>query len=357
MVERVLIRRPEVLTEAFMPSALLGRDRQIEELRMCLAPSLKQRKPINAWLCGSPGTGKTAVARHVLESIAEEHPVRGVYINCWEYRTLYLVSDKIVREQRIMFAEKTEAALKLERFARSLGSKPFVIVLDEIDKPTPVERNAILYNLSSIGNVGLICICNSRYFLVSLDQRILSRLAARQIVFQPYTSQQLVEILKDRAEEALEKDAWSVETLVEIARLSEGDARVAIQTLKNAAELAEARRGAAISPEDIGNGFSVAKELKLHYLLKSLTEHHRLIYELIKEAGTSGILSNALWESYLQRCSQSGKRPVAMRTFSSYVSTLLSVGLVQDERAPVRGNLRLLKASWLQPFVNRHERG
>ncbi|MEM4185604.1 MAG: hypothetical protein QXE50_08180, partial [Nitrososphaerota archaeon] len=279
---------------------------------------------------------------HVLD-VMHRQGVKGVYVNCWENKTLYFVADRIVREQRILFAEKTEAVLKLERFQRTLGNKPFVLVLDEIDKPVPAERDAILYHLSGIGNVGLVCICNSRSFLLSLDQRILSRLGLRAIGFEPYSQEEMRAILKERAEAGLRKGTWDEETLLGIVRLSEGDARVAIQTLKNAAESAEARRSPAIGEEDITGGYGIARELKQHYLLSGLTEHHRIIFDLVKAAGEQGVLSNTLWQSYLNRCTERGKKPVATRTFSAYIATLLGLGLIQEERAPLRGNLRLLK--------------
>ena len=142
-----------------------------------------------------------------------------------------------------------------------------------MDKPAPKDRNAILYNLSKIGNVGLICICNTRYFLLNLDQRILSRIALRQINFKPYTTEEILGILEARARESLTLDSWSRETLQRIAALSDGDARVAIQTLKNAAETSEAQRSRVILESHIDTGYSSARELKQHYLLSSFPSH------------------------------------------------------------------------------------
>lgn len=92
-----IILKPEVLDEDYVPAALVARDPQIEELKLCLAPALKGRKPLNAWLYGKPGTGKTVVAKYVLEQLIEQTSVRGIYVNCWEYRTLFAIADKLVR--------------------------------------------------------------------------------------------------------------------------------------------------------------------------------------------------------------------------------------------------------------------
>ena len=79
------------------------------------------------------------------------------------------------------------------------------------------------------------------------------------------------------------------------------------------------------------------------YFHTSLTEHHRTIFEMVGDGGESGVFSNALWLSYLKHCTELGKRPVAARTFSAYVSTLMSLGLIEAERAPTRGNVRILR--------------
>ena len=40
-----------------------------------------------------------------------------------------------------------------------------------------------------------------------------------------------------------------------------------------------------------------AKELKDHYILGTLTKHHRLILDVVKDAGKDGLLANYLWQA------------------------------------------------------------
>jgi len=339
--EYTIIRDPEILGEDYVPPNIPGRDPQLKELTLCLRPALKKKKPINAWLYGKPGTGKTALARYVLRQLESDTAVCGTYINCWEYNTLYAVIDKIIRDLRILLAEKLSTAFKLERFEKHLRNEPFVIVLDEIDQPPPKERNAIIYNLCSIGSVGLICICNSRYFLFSLDERIKSRMNAQQIEFQPYSLKDLVFILEQRAEFGLVPDTWTKKILEQIADLSEGDARVAIQTLKNAAQFAEADNSKAIKEEHVKKGWNSAKGLRKTYLLDKLTEHHKILYSIIEKQ--KEIASGELWESYLNECRAAKKRPIALRTYNAYINKLCETGLIKPERAAIRGNVRVFR--------------
>jgi len=212
----------------------------------------------------------------MFQEFKREAYVSGVYVNCWENNSYYSVLDKLVRELRILGAEKLNTSYKLERLELFLGNKPFVIVLDEIDQPKAKERDSIIYNLCNIGNVGLVCVCNSRSVLYSMDERIRSRLNAKQIEFNPYTEDDLAYIL-EKAELALHPDSWKRKTLTRIASLAEGDARVAIQTMKNAAYNAENDLRQKIKENHIREGYNSAKDIKKTYLLNKLTTHHRLL--------------------------------------------------------------------------------
>jgi len=339
--EPAVVTNPDILGETYVPPDIPAREPQIQELSHCLSPALRKKKPIHAWIFGKPGTGKTLIAKFILRKIEREAYVDGVYVNCWEQNSYYSVLDKLVRELRILGAEKLNTSYKLERLELFLGQKPFVIVLDEIDQPHLRERDSIIYNLCNMGNVGLICVCNSRSVLYSMDERIRSRLNAKQIEFRPYTEDDLAYILERRAELALNPDFWNRKTLDRIAELAEGDARVAIQTLKNAAYNAENELSRKIKEKHIREGYNSAKDIKKTYLLNKLTTHHRLLYDLVKERKT--IHSGHLWKVYLERCAELNKQAIALRPFSEYMNKLIELDLVQWDRALVRGKVRVFK--------------
>jgi len=339
--ESSIITNPDLLCETYIPVDIPAREPHINELTCCLRPAIEKKKPMHAWLFGKPGTGKTLMAKYILRKIKKEAYVNGVYINCWEQNSYYSVLDKLVRELRILGAEKLNTSYKLERLEAYLGNMPFIIVLDEIDQPKASERDSIIYNLCNIGNIGLICVCNSRTILYSMDERIKSRLNAKQIGFNQYTEDDLAYILKRRAELALYPGSWSEKKLNRIAELAEGDARVAINTLKNSAYSAENDLSSKIKDKHIKEGYNSAKDIKKTYLLNKLTTHHRLFYELVKEKKT--IHSGQLWKVYLEKCTKLKKQPIALRTYSEYMNKLIELDLVQWDRALVRGKVRVFK--------------
>jgi cell division control protein 6 len=348
-----MIVEHSILRESYIPEKLFDRETQVQEILRCLSPLLKGRKPLNLWLYGEPGSGKTATAFYLLNHLKEKAGIKGVLINCWQKDSFYEVLDEIISQLRILGAEEHRTSMKLERLRRYLNDQPFVIVLDEIDQLKPSERSTTLYNLDSLGNVGIVCISNSRHPLFELEERVRSRLNPYTMFFPAYFSGTLVEILTYRAEIALVAGVWSKKALRQIAEMASGDARIAIRTLQAAAELAENERLDAISTHTLKRQWDNAREATQDYILKSLTEDHRILYQIVKRQGQ--ILSGDLWQQYFQHCAQLKRKPLAPRTFSDYANRLAQVGLITSERARVKGKVRLFKITATVPVARLHK--
>ncbi|MFQ6115431.1 MAG: Cdc6/Cdc18 family protein [bacterium] len=335
---REIIVTPEALSEDYLPPHLFGREREMKELAFAIEPATKGRSPLNCLVSGAPGMGKTVVAKHLLKKLNEETSIRSEYLNCWSKGTLYAILCHLTEKWRLLGCELQSTKVKLEKVESCLQSKPFVLVLDEIDLLHQRERNAILRAFLDIENLGLVCICNSaEQVLLTLDDRVRSRFMASKIYFKPYSYETLVEILTQRAEHALYKDSWSMDVLKLIARLSRGDARIAIQTLRLAGEIAETQNN-SIQLKHIQSAYKRTRTLKKTYLLKRLSEHHLLIYQILLKH--PGILSGELWDNYLEGCKRNRQQPVAPRTFRDYLEKLSTLKLIRSQRASVRGRVR-----------------
>ena len=333
--------RPNLFHEDYIPADITGREMQIKEISYCLEPAYRKMKPMHAWLYGESGTGKTIVAKYLLKRCQRNAHLDGIYVNCWEYNSYFSILDKLVRDLRILGAEKLNTAFKLERFQQFIGKKPFLIILDEIDQIKHPEADAVIYNLCTHENIGLFCISKSRLALYSLDERIQSRLDARQIAFGPYSENELFKILMARALFSLRPGSYSENTLRFISKLAEGNARTAIQTLRNAAYIADNEQSPNIKLVHIKNGYNSSKDMERSYLLNRLNSHQRLLYELVKE--NKEINSGELWREYLERCKKLQKHPIAIRTYSEYMNKLIEMELVYWDRALVRGKVRVFK--------------
>jgi cell division control protein 6 len=338
-----ILLNPSFFHEEYFPTSIIGRESQLRELELCLMPARQGKKPLHAWLFGGSGSGKTTIAKHFLQKLEREAWIKATCINCWEYNSHYAIVDKLTRDLRILGADKLHTTYKMERLQNYIGKRPLLIFLDEIDRLPCRDRNGVLYNLCAIENAGLFCISACRAVLFSLEDRVKSRLSPKLIEFSSYSSDILIDILKQRANLGLNQDVWDFKILEKIAAISEGNARVGIQVLKNAAYNAENERSDSIEIKHINHGFVHARNFKKKAILSRLTSNHRVLYELIKE--NKEIESGKLWKLYLQKCSELDKKPIALRTYSEYMNKLIELDLIKWERALVRGKVRIFRVN------------
>lgn len=335
-----IIKDTTPLSEDYIPTGFPGRGEQEQTLLNNLLPSLIKDKPFHTWVHGPPGSGKSSVVKSVLGKL-EEHGFKTVYVNGWSAQTFFSVLDTILDELRALVGEKREIAFKFERLNRIAKENLLVIALDEVDQIFLKERNAALYNLFRLQNTGIICLSNSRAAFLALDPRVCSRFQPYFLEFPAYSEKQLVGILQERAERSLEPESWCKKDLERIGRSVEGDARIAIQALRVASYAADKQMASHIRTVDIKKGLRKSSELRKRYVLKSLSEHHRLLYKIVKDA--QQITSAEIWKKYQAQACKKGLKPMARRTFNHYKQYLVRNRLLEERQEVGRRNNRVLR--------------
>ncbi|WIA29405.1 hypothetical protein OEZ86_011909 [Tetradesmus obliquus] len=166
------------------------------------------------YICGVPGTGKTALVKEVLAGVREEARAAGTQfasINCLQLPSPQHVFSRLWEKlsgQHMGPARARDALMQLFGVGAGAGSSrrrySTIIVLDEIDMLMTKDQ-AVLYQLfdwpSQPGSrLAIIGISNTH----DLDQRVLPRIASRldqaKLAFAPYAVAQLVAIVQDRLE-------------------------------------------------------------------------------------------------------------------------------------------------------------
>jgi len=341
MIDHSIVMKTDVFREDFLPETVIRRGRERKAIERSLYPSAWRRRPLHMWLYGESGSGKTFVCRRTLQGWAREHVVETAYINCWQSNTLYKAAEDLVEQLTILMAEPQSTSFKLERIRRHIADKPCVIVLDEIDRAFPSDRTAIIRGLCALGSVGLICISLGLEAFYALPKGVQTRLSPQMVAFQSYSVSDLGAILQDRAEAGLKAGSWTRGALQKIARLAEGDARLAIQTLRSASEIAEAEGSPIMRTPHVRAAWHSINKPPRECVLAGLTLDHRLLYQVIKEKGA--VTSGELYRLYRLVCTRLARKAIAARTFSDYANRLALSGLVTSERARVRGKVRLFR--------------
>ncbi len=337
-----IVIRPEIFHETFVPTSLPERAKQVDDLAWCLAPLLKRNGPTHAWLHGPAGSGKTAVVRHVVEACSKKANIPTAWVNGFDRRTVHAILDRVLSSQRVLGVEARSTAFKIDRLHSHLAGKPIIIVLDEIDRVATLDRNDVLYNLLADSRTCLICVATSTRPLAFLDPRVRSRFNPQIISFPAYSEIELVAILLGKVEFGLKDGACDEKTIAGLAHAAAGDARVAIQALRNAARLAEKEHSARIQEKHVELALASTRQVKDAQTMASLTQHHRLLAQIVRARGE--ITSGELLADYRAACAAKQLQPIASRTFIDYMNTLVRVNLVSAEWSVKKGRTRLFRA-------------
>jgi len=342
-VEGHLIEDGNLLSPETVAGEPIGREEESEQLRTCLAPMLRGESALNTWVSGPPGSGKTLLARCAVQEACGGAGTRvAAYVNCWQHRSLYSVLQTIIDELKVLGAEAQDTNIKMDRIRQALRGRPFTFILDEIDRPMPAQREEIIYGLLSLPKGALACIANGTQALATMDERVRSRLSPVVIRLSPYSAKELEAILTDRARRALAPDSWTPAVLNRIAAAANGDARVAIQVLRQAAAAAEMYGNTKLTPRLVEQCLRPWHLVQEEARLVGLSEHEKILVEQVKQHSPLG--ASELARHYVACCQGRNIRPMARRTFTKYLGRLSAAGLLETSGEPAGPGGRIVRA-------------
>jgi cell division control protein 6 len=211
-----------------------------------------------------------------------------------------------------------------------------VLVIDEIDSLVDKNGDDILYNftranerISQGGFISLIGISNSLIFKDKLDPRVRSSLSEEEMVFNPYTVEQLRKILSDRAKLAFNDDIMTeaaINLCAAIAGKENGDARRAIDLLRVAAEIAERERMSKIDEKYIRLAQEKIEIDTNYEVIRNSTTHTKLVILAIIKSKNG--ITGEVYEIYSSLCNNSEQEPLTQRRITQIISELDQLGLV-----------------------------
>jgi cell division control protein 6 len=339
-----LFKNRDVLRAEYIPPRLPFREEQITTIAQILSPLLHGSKCSNLLLYGKTGTGKTAVARYVLQKLQETAstqniPLISAYTNTrvagTEYRTLYDIARHVSVDIPFTGLALREASERILNKIDLMSSNA-VFVLDEVDYLVKNYGDNLLYELTRAnerlkkGSISLIGISNDLKFKELLDPRVLSALSEEEIVFPPYTAEELRVILKERANLAFNEgviDDAAINLCAALAAQEHGDARRAVDLLRVAGEVAE-REGASIVQEiHVRLALQKIDQDRMVDALTSLPIQQKLILITILDSG-EGSSTGEIYTKYSNLCKKLGIEVLTQRRVSGLISELDMLGLV-----------------------------
>jgi archaeal cell division control protein 6 len=344
---RALFQNRDALSPDFVPENLPFREGQIRQVAQILAPALHGSKPSNLLLYGKTGTGKTAVARLVVEKLRAQDASKQTaicYVNTrissTEYRTLAKIAESLPLDQdKRIPGTGLSIGTVLERIFSAIKTNNvhLILVLDEIDYLVNAYGDDVLYQFTRAGEhvepgfFTIVGISNDLKFKDELDPRVLSSLGEEELVFPPYTTDELYAILAARAKITFKAGVVPNAILNLCAALAgseHGDARRAVDLLRVAGEIAEREGKHQVTEECLRRASERVESNRVEDALRSLPIQNKLIL-LTASKFPSGTNTGDLYLTYEGLARHLGIEALTQRRVSGILAELDLLGLLE----------------------------
>jgi len=297
---------PKALLPSYIPDRILHREKELNELFMCLKNSA------NAFVYGPSGSGKSVMIKKAIEDFSDLSKTKAVYIDCSLYQTTNAIFHETLLFLNNIVSSKSnyELTKRLKAKIRNLDS-PLTICLDHFEYLKELET---LNRILSLG-VDLIIIAETYDSHRKLNQSIKASIT-NLIEIPSYTTDQVFEILMERAEEALEKYTYSEEAIRKIAETSSGNVKLALNLLKSQALKAESEGKDSIDDVEFNFENDCPND--------KLSDDERTLIKILKE--WKSLPGGRLFDFYREQA----RYPKGERSFRNYMQNLCLKGLVKN---------------------------
>jgi len=314
------------LKTQYLPEQFVDRDQEAAALKSAFS-NITETSSRNLHIYGPRGTGKTHLTHSVLEELPDR--VNTCFVLCsrhdTEYKALKQIYRGITREEISSGYHVSDLQRKVEERTRATET---VVVLDEVDFLLLNDGDSLLYYLSRIDNpekLNIITI-SSNHSQLPLEERTKSSLQPQRINFPAYTGEELYEVLRQRAEDALISRSVHRNALTYIASTT-SNIKYGLHLLQTAARQTDD----IINEELIQKLQDHAHREYVEELLEPFTDHHRQLYQAIEELAEEqdgAIRSGSIYSRYKKRC---GEDALSQRRISDYLKQLEILDLIDAE--------------------------
>lgn len=339
-----ILKDSRVLSSDYIPDKLPFREGQIIAIGQSLAPLLKGTKCSNLLLYGKTGTGKTVVSHYVIDKLSQRArasnlKIRLAYTNTRVSGTSYRVLSDLAAavDLDIPFTGLAIGEVLQRVFTKISQNDYFIVfILDEIDYLVKTYGDNLLYELTrssdilSSGFLSIIGISNDLQFKEYLDPRVLSSLSEEEVVFPPYTAEEIKSILQQRAEIAFDNggvSAGAINICAALAGSEHGDARRAVDLLRVSAEVAEREGAEQLEEKHVRIALQKIERDRIYDALVSLPLQAKVLLLSVLNC-KSNTTTGEVYERYQHTCKKIGIESLTQRRTSSLLSELDLLGLV-----------------------------
>ncbi len=347
----------------YVPENYKYRDSQMESLAICIRPALKEGRPVNAVILGSCATGKTTAIKKIFEMVENSsEQVICCYINCQLHITRFGIFSQIYNKIFGHYPPETGVPFsriyqKIMQYLQS-EKKALIIALDDVNYLFHSKNaNKIFYDVLRAYEefpgvrTGIFAVLSDIEFRHTLDKNVNSVFIPQEIVFSPYTRNQMFDILKERVKIGFYPNVISDEILEQITDYASenGDLRIGIDLLRISGNRAEAEASRNVKVKHLGEALKSSGPLNLINILKSLSKPEYELLEMISNADEEFLRAGELYEVFKK------KNKSSYSSFNRILEKLEFLRLIDTKFTGkgIRGNSRLIILRFSQKEINK----
>jgi cell division control protein 6 len=345
---------------------IYARDGQLAAEARAFRDTLEGERPPDLLLYGPSGTGKTLTVKSVANKVKERAKQKDIVFDfvAVNFKTMESHTlDRAVWKLGYQTAKKAGVAWNIPRKGVSTDAKyvrlyeivdehfeSLVFILDEIDALTGHRNDdepaysRLLYSLSRVMTeqhvdtlISTVVVTNYPKFRENLDSRTDSSYNPNGIHFSDYDANELIEIL-DRRRDAFKEDALEngvVELVAAYGAQNEGDARRAIDLLRDAGEIANRKDDSKVREEHVqAANDSVVKNRVLEIVGGMSLQKKLSLYAAatVADVNDGAAPSPVVYRVYKSICEMSGRETYTQETVNGHINKADTYGVLKSER-------------------------
>lgn len=342
------------LSEEYVPDTLVGRDEELTEYFNALQPVIENENPSNLLLYGKSGVGKTASTRYLLQQLKEDSKkidaltLHTLTVNCENHNTSYQAVVSLVNALRddedaipsTGYPQSKVIEFLIDEINALNGT--LLIVLDEVDA---LNDDTLLYRLTRAREdgyvtgtyLGVIGISNDLKYRDRLRPKVRSSLCEKTVLFAPYNASELQKVIEQRIDTAFQDgvvDQSAVTACAAYGSRNSGDARLALDLLQQAGDLARTANDEVVTDEHVIEARKQIERDRVIDTVQNYSQHgkYTLLSLLQLDAdGETPCRSRVVQRRYRRLCEEEGLEPVSERAIRDYLAELDSLGIISSE--------------------------
>ncbi|MUV58589.1 cell division control protein 6 [Halogeometricum rufum] len=345
--DETVFRDEHVFEIDYVPETFNHRETQLQSLKYALRPAVRGSRPLNTIVRGPPGTGKTTAVQKLYGELGAQSGVRTVRVNCQVDSTRYAVFSRIF--EHIFEYEPPSSGISFKKLFGQITDRlvedeeVLAVALDDVNYLFyENEASDTLYSLlrahetHSGARIGVIIVSSDLALDVieELDGRVQSVFRPEEVYFPVYGVDEIVSILRGRADRGFHDGVIGDPELDRVAELTaeSGDLRVGIDLLRRAGLHAEMRASRTVTLDDVEAAYDKSKYVHLSRCLRGLSDSERALVRVIAEY--DGEQAGTVYEAFHE------ETDLGYTRYSEIINKLDQLGIIDTEYAEIEGRGR-----------------